>query len=97
MTISALYRSVVEQPGGFRGWGVSEVDAKSIALQKHLHQDCSDDKFLRDRLMNAVDISSIQIKLGDCTRGTAQQPTICNANQLSKKPKIAGSASMNYE
>lgn len=55
------------------------------------------EKFLRDWLVSADDIPSIQVTLRDFTPRTAQKLTNRIANRLSDKSNTAGSVFVNYE
>lgn len=83
--------------------GESEVEVfrmffdKLMTLQKQMDRSYDDDIFIRDRRMTGIDRASIQIALRDLTPREAQEPIKRIANRLSKKPKTAGSAYINFE
>lgn len=63
-----------------------------MSLQKQLDTPYHKDRFLRDRLLTAVDIPNILTTLRDRMPRTSQQAVNRIANQLCDKPKSAGSA-----
>lgn len=66
--------------------------AKFISLQKQNKLSCHGDKFLKDRIMTAVDIPSAHTAIQDRIPTTAQHLTNLLANKLFENPKTAGSA-----
>ena len=65
--------------------------ASLMSLQNQLDDTYHDDKFLRDRLLTAVDIPSIQSSLRDRLPRTSQQAINRVAIQLSDRKRSAGS------
>lgn len=70
--------------------------ANLMAVQKQLDASYRDDKALRERLMTAVDLPSIQVSLKVRTRRTAQQLANRIANRPSDKRKAAGAYSAHF-
>lgn len=66
------------------------VIAKLTGFQKQLDADYQRDRYLRDRLLTAIDIPSLQDPLRDRLPRTAQQAIQRTIRRLSDKPKTAG-------
>lgn len=66
--------------------------ARLVSLQKQLNSNYQGDEFLRDRILQATDIPSIQTTLRDRIPETSQQAVNRIENQLSDKPRSAGSS-----
>lgn len=71
--------------------------AKLISFQKQLDLGYHEETFLEDKYMTAIVVTSIQILLLDRISCTAQQVINHILNRFSGKPKMAGSAHMNYK
>lgn len=66
--------------------------SRLMSLQKELRPNYHSDDILRDRLLTALNIPSIQVTLRDRIPRTSQQAVNRVANQLSDKPRSAGSS-----
>lgn len=84
------------------GRNKAEVDvsrklfAELMSLQKQLNLSYHSDRFPRDQLMTAVDISAVQIALRESIRRRTQQLTNGITNGLIKRPGTTGSAHLSY-
>lgn len=89
-----LTEAMAEEPDESEVTIFRKFVAKLTSLQNQLDPTYQTDQFLRDRLLTAVDIPSIQSTLRDRLPRTSQQTINRVANQLSDKKKTAGSNSV---
>lgn len=70
--------------------------AELMSLQKKIYSDYQGDKYVRDRLMTAIDLLFIQVALRDGMPPTDQQLDNRIANTLSEKAGTASSSVDHY-
>lgn len=70
--------------------------ARIMSLKKQLDSSYHGDRYLRNRLLNAVDIPHIQEALREKMQRYSQQAVNRIENRLSNKPRTAGSVAINY-
>ena len=88
-----LSEAMNEDPGESEATVFRKFTAALMSLQNQLDVTYHEDKFLRDRLLTAVDIPSIQSSLRDRLPRTSQQAINRVAIQLSDRKRSAGGSS----
>lgn len=97
IAIHVLHRTAIELSRWVSVWAVSDAFANPISHQKQLRPSWRDGKLLKNRLMTAVDTTSIQTWKQVYTPRTAQPLTSHDANQFIEKLMNTWSPYISYE
>lgn len=85
-----LTEKFMNTPDDFEAGTFQKFVTKLMSLQKQLNRKYHSNRCLRDRLMTAIDIPSIQASMRVLIPRTEQQPTNLIVNRLSEKPITVG-------